>query len=254
MFGEGRDMEQEDSKAIDPYEHWGLVVYIARQIAGSYGIWQHYNELLQAGFLGLVEASRRYDPIHGVSIGTFVSVRIRGAIRDSLRAAELVRVPKERRQELRDVERAQEQIEQRLGRPPTQQELAEALGIPLAHLHAVARARIQVVSSDHTAQRDERPTPEEAVDARQRRTRKALLLQALDACIQQLPAPQNELFRRRKEKPPLPLAGRAQRVGITEAQAQQEESRAKAQVRACLATKGWTAEAVAEIWKEDVEA
>jgi len=247
-------MAQEDSTAIDPYEHYGLVVYIADRIARSHDIGQHREDLIQEGFCGLLEASPRYDPAHGVEVSTFVAFRIWGAIYDSLRKLPLVKVPRERHQELRDVDRAREQLEQRLGRFPTQEELAAALGTTPARLQDIERARIQIVSSDPTAQRDEAPTPEDAVAIRQRRTRKALLLVALEACIVQLPFPQRELWLLRKAQPPLTVEQRGELVGLAEAVARQEERRARAQIKTCLAQKGWTAEAVAEVWREDVGA
>lgn len=48
------------------------------------------NDVIGAGRVGLVEASKRYDPTKGVTFGTFAQQRIRGAILDDLRRRDLL--------------------------------------------------------------------------------------------------------------------------------------------------------------------
>jgi len=69
--------------------HYGLVIYAAKQMhrrlteAGKTGV--DLSELIQQGFVGLLEAGSKYDPDRNVPFAGFASPRIHGAIVDYLR-------------------------------------------------------------------------------------------------------------------------------------------------------------------------
>lgn len=88
------------------------------------------DDLIQAGTIGLLDAMKRYDPTQGVSFATFASQRIRGAMLDELRSRDWV--PRSVRRVSREVDATLRQLEQRLGRPPEEREMAAALGVELA--------------------------------------------------------------------------------------------------------------------------
>ncbi|MGI9616354.1 MAG: sigma-70 family RNA polymerase sigma factor, partial [Acidimicrobiales bacterium] len=79
------------------------------------------------GALGLVEAARRYDASRGVPFERFAAQRIRGAILDSVRAADWA--PRSVRLLARRLESAEQQLASELGRVPNVDEMAEALGV-----------------------------------------------------------------------------------------------------------------------------
>ncbi|MNZ45780.1 RNA polymerase sigma factor FliA [compost metagenome] len=87
------------------------------------------DDLIQAGTIGLLDALKRYDASQGATFATFASQRVRGAMLDELRSRDWV--PRSVRRNARALDEALRQLEQRLGRPPEERELAAALGVSL---------------------------------------------------------------------------------------------------------------------------
>lgn len=88
------------------------------------------DDLIQAGTVGLLEALSRFDASQGATFATFASQRIRGAMMDELRTRDWL--PRSVRRSARAVEAAVRQLEQRLGRPPEEHEIAAEMEIPLS--------------------------------------------------------------------------------------------------------------------------
>ncbi len=105
------------------------------------GVAAHYprhadrEELASAAALGLVEAAARFDASLQVPFSRWAAVRVRGAILDAVRALDFA--PRSLRSAARHVESAQTQLEGRLGRPARTEEVAQALGVPVAELSAL---------------------------------------------------------------------------------------------------------------------
>ena len=87
------------------------------------------DDLIQAGLLGLLDAAKNFDDTQGAQFETYAIQRIRGSMLDELRQADWL--PRNVRKNLRRIEASITALEQKLGRPPREQELAEALGVPL---------------------------------------------------------------------------------------------------------------------------
>ncbi len=104
-----------------------LVKFLAGRVGAGLPTTVDPGDLVSSGVLGLIDAIERYDPARGVKFETFATPRIRGAIYDGLR--ELDWVPRSVRARARDVERAMADLESHLGRSPTDDELADHLGI-----------------------------------------------------------------------------------------------------------------------------
>ena len=104
-----------------------LVKYVAGRL-GS-GLPAHVDEadLVSYGLLGLMGAIERYDPERDVKFETYAIARIKGQIIDELRAMDWV--PRSVRSRARDIERAIAELESKLGRAPTDEEIAGKLGI-----------------------------------------------------------------------------------------------------------------------------
>jgi RNA polymerase sigma-B factor len=114
------------------------------------------EDIVQVGTVGLIKAINRYDVERGVEFATFALPSIRGEIKRFLRDTSwAVRVPR-RLQELRlDMAKASDALEQRLGRRPTEGELAQGLGVTDAELAEGRRA-----ASGYTAGSLDAPTAE----------------------------------------------------------------------------------------------
>lgn len=85
------------------------------------------EDLIQAGYVGLVDAAQKYERKEGATFAAYAGIKIRGAIADHLRrASNLCRTTIVNRQR---VNRATVALERRLQRQPTSVEIAEELGM-----------------------------------------------------------------------------------------------------------------------------
>ncbi len=109
-----------------------LVRHVVFQVAVHFPRHVDRDELATAGALGLVEAARRYDASRGVPFDRFAAQRIRGAILDAVRAADWA--PRSVRTLARKLEQVEQRLATQLGRVPTANEKAEALGMDAAEL------------------------------------------------------------------------------------------------------------------------
>jgi RNA polymerase sigma factor FliA len=83
------------------------------------------EDLYSSGLVGLLNAVRQFNPLAGSSFESYAKVRIRGAIFDELRRLDWI--PRSVHEKARKVQSAMEQLEQRLGRLPKEDEIAEAM-------------------------------------------------------------------------------------------------------------------------------
>jgi len=112
--------------------HLPQVQYIARRIHDRLPPQVLLEDLVQAGILGLMDAVRKYDPAKNVQLKHYAEFRIRGAILDSLRQVDWS--PRALRRQARRLEQGIADCKARLGRDPTEPEIAAQLGIPLEDL------------------------------------------------------------------------------------------------------------------------
>ncbi|MGB9789903.1 FliA/WhiG family RNA polymerase sigma factor [Thermotoga caldifontis] len=80
------------------------------------------EDLIQEGVLALISAIRRYDPRRGVNLRTFLIKRIKGAMYDYLRNIDWM--PRSLRRNIKEVEKAIYELESKLGRHPTVEEIS----------------------------------------------------------------------------------------------------------------------------------
>jgi RNA polymerase sigma factor FliA len=113
--------------------HYSAVVkFVAGRLGAGLPPSVDTNDLISAGVFGLIDAIERFDPSVGVKFETYAVPRIRGAIYDGLRALDWV--PRAVRTKAKAVEAAFGQLEHRLGRSPTDEELAGHLHISSSEL------------------------------------------------------------------------------------------------------------------------
>ncbi|MEZ5376687.1 MAG: FliA/WhiG family RNA polymerase sigma factor [Acidimicrobiales bacterium] len=109
-----------------------LVKHVVFQVAVHFPRHVDREDLARAGALGLVEASRRFDESRGVPFERFAAQRIRGAILDSVRAADWA--PRSVRLLARRLEATEQQLASELGRVPSLPEMANELGVSVDEL------------------------------------------------------------------------------------------------------------------------
>ena len=111
-------------------ERYGKMVRrVAVQMAARLPSSIELDDLIQAGLIGLVDAVSRFDAAMGVQFDTFAMQRVRGAMLDELRNADWM--PRSVRKSQRSIEQAIHAVEQRLGRPAQEREIADELQVPL---------------------------------------------------------------------------------------------------------------------------
>ncbi len=87
------------------------------------------DDLIQTGMIGLADAITRFDPALGAEFEAFATPRIRGAMLDELRAAD--HLSRGTRRQQRSVDASINRLEQQLGRPPLESEIAVSLDLSL---------------------------------------------------------------------------------------------------------------------------
>ena len=112
-----------------------LVKYIAGRLAIGLPRSVEMDDLINAGVVGLIEAYNNFDIGKGVKFETYASLRIRGSILDELRGLDWV--PRSTRARSREVERAISKLESKLGRSPTEPELADELDVTLGEYYQI---------------------------------------------------------------------------------------------------------------------
>lgn len=88
------------------------------------------DDLLQVGYIGLLDTIKRYDVSQGNTFATFAIPRIKGAMLDELRSRDWL--PRQTRKKIKDITHAINQLEQKLGTSPNDHQIAEYLQLPIA--------------------------------------------------------------------------------------------------------------------------
>ena len=109
-----------------------LVKFVAGRLGSGLPAHVDENDLVSYGLLGLIGAIERYDPERDVKFETYAMARIKGSIIDELRAMDWV--PRSVRSRAREIERAIAQLEAKLHRAPTDEEIAAKLSITVEDL------------------------------------------------------------------------------------------------------------------------
>lgn len=180
----GRPAAQPDRQAL-ARQHMPLVRKIAWHVHGSVASAIDVEDLIQIGMVALVEAANGYQD-QGHAFSTYATIRIRGAMIDHLRRqATICRSAMVRRRELAAV---RARLEGRLGRAPSEAEMADEMGLGAAEYRelvdqsqAAQQSSLDEMYSDHSMwfAADE----EGADEALEREGLKA----ALARCIGELP-------------------------------------------------------------------
>jgi RNA polymerase sigma factor for flagellar operon FliA len=111
-------------------EHAPLVKRLAYQLRAKLPSSVEVDDLIQAGMIGLLDAVNRYEESHGAQFETYAVQRIRGAMLDELRSTDWL--PRNLRQNMRKIEVAMSALQQKLGRMPTEIEVAKSMKMTLA--------------------------------------------------------------------------------------------------------------------------
>ena len=108
-------------------EYAPLVKLVAGKLGMNLGYNVEFDDLVGYGVFGLIDAIDKFDYGKGVKFETYASLRIRGAVLDQIRRMDWI--PRTVRQKQKMLEAAYKKVEDRTGRPATDEEIAEELQI-----------------------------------------------------------------------------------------------------------------------------
>ncbi len=125
-----------------------LVKYVAGRVAAGLPANVDQADLSSYGIFGLIDAIDKYEPERGIKFETYAMSRIRGAILDELRSIDWV--PRSVRSRAREIEKAYQNLENRLKRPPSDAEIAEEIGVSVDELNGIygKLATVSIVALD----------------------------------------------------------------------------------------------------------
>lgn len=129
--------QAKDEQTLLIEQHAPLVKRIAYHMLARLPASVQVDDLIQAGMIGLLEASKKYDASKGASFETFVGIRIRGAMLDEMRRGDWV--PRSVHKNTRMVAEAVRTIEARTGRDAQDKDIAAELNISLEEYFVILR-------------------------------------------------------------------------------------------------------------------
>ncbi|MGX6605551.1 sigma-70 family RNA polymerase sigma factor [Micromonosporaceae bacterium Da 78-11] len=200
--------------------HMPLVGHLVRDMLSRIPNHIHRDDLTSAGLHALVTAARGWDPTRGIPFHRFASTRIRGAILDELRALDWA--TRSVRTKARATDTTRQQLTTTLGRTPSNDELAQALGTTTTDLKQtdtdVQRATVLSLQGFTTSSADDMvtektPGPE---DMLLRREQIGYLHHAISSLPERLQYVVNEYFLVER-----PMADIANDLGVTESRVSQ---------------------------------
>jgi len=160
--------------------HYPMVRKVAYRMVSRFPSCVEADDLITIGTLGLIEAVDKFEQDRSLSFGAYARIRVQGAILDELRKQDWV--PRSVRSRHHQIRVAREGLADELGRSPSHEELAQALGMTANRLHDVIRdSTVRVLVS----------TEEQHGDSEER---------VMDTLISHLPTPQDEATRGRVEQ------------------------------------------------------
>ena len=205
-----------------------LVVSVARKYQG-HGL--SLGDLVQEGMLGLIRATEKFDWRRGFKFSTYATLWIRQAIQRGLEnSSRTIRLPVHIAQRERKINRTERELATKLGREPTEDELAEAVELPVDQVIEIRKAARPLTSLDQPVGDDgetafgdllasSAPNPEDEVvqDAGQT---------AVQRAVSQLPERERDMVELRfglGGQEPTPLRETGRRLGISAERVRQIE-------------------------------
>ena len=112
-----------------------LVKWVVRRMMPKLKNYNEYDDLVNSGVIGLIDAVDKFDLGHKVKFETYAVSRIRGGILDYMRSQDWA--PPSLRKKINDIEDAYEVLENKFQTPPSDQTVAEVLDMPVTQVQKI---------------------------------------------------------------------------------------------------------------------
>ncbi|GAC1319156.1 MAG: hypothetical protein NVSMB25_09510 [Thermoleophilaceae bacterium] len=208
-----------------------LVVSVARKYQG-HGL--SLGDLVQEGMLGLIRAAEKFDWRRGFKFSTYATLWIRQSIQRGLEnSSRTIRLPVHIAQRERKINRAERELATKLGREPTEDEIAEAVELPVDQVIEIRKAARPLTSLDQPIGEDGETSFGDLITSEQPAVEDEVVADAGTSAVQQavsrLPERERNVVELRfglGGEEPTPLRETGRRLGISAERVRQIEEEA----------------------------
>lgn len=212
-----------------------LVVSVARKYQG-HGL--TLGDLVQEGMLGLIRAAEKFDWRRGFKFSTYATLWIRQSIQRGLEnSSRTIRLPVHIAQRERKINRTERELATKLGREPTEDEIAAAVELPVDQVIEIRKAARPLTSLDQPIGEDGETSFGDLITAEQPGVEDEVVQDAGTTAVQQavssLPERERNVVQLRfglGGEEPTPLRETGRRLGISAERVRQIEEEALARL------------------------